>query len=77
MEKPLWNMLIIIYVVPNIIQKIMIKDEPNKNTECAVDGQLTEWFDVHVGIRHGCLLIPTVLLICNERTGQTRSNAIP
>ena len=33
-----------------------------ENTQCAVvvNGQLTEWFQVMVGVRQGCLLSPTL-----------------
>ena len=39
-----------------------------KNTECAVviNGQITEWFKVEVGVKQGCLLSPTLFNIFLE-----------
>jgi hypothetical protein len=61
----LWKMLRIIGVpdkVVNIIENLY------SNTECAVviNGKLTEWFSVSVGVRQGCLLSPTLFNIFLE-----------
>ena len=42
---------------------IMIVKKMYDKTTCAVvlDGLLTEWFSVSVGVRLGCLLSPTLL----------------
>ena len=48
--------------IVNIINKLY------ENTECAVtiDGKLTEWFCVLIGLRQGCLLSPTLFNIFLE-----------
>ena len=55
-------MLLAIGVDPKIVR---IVEELYNNTECAVviDGQLTEWFEVHVGLRQGIFLSPTMFNI--------------
>ena len=64
-RKALWKMLLAIGVDPKIVR---IVEELYNNTECAVviDGQLTEWFEVHVGLRQGCLLSPTLFNVFLE-----------
>ena len=77
-RKALWKMLLAIGVDPKIVR---IVEELYNNTECAVviDGQLTEWFEVHVGLRQGCLLSPTLfnVFLEFERTERTRSSTRP
>ena len=58
-RKALWKMMRAIGVnsrIVNIIEKMYDK------TNCAVviDGHITEWFHVSVGVRQGCLLSPTL-----------------
>ena len=47
---------------------VRIVEELYNNTECAVvrDSQLTEWFEVHVGLGQGCLLSPSLFNIFLE-----------
>ena len=54
-----------INVDPKIVR---ILENLYNDTECAVviDGQLTAWFEVHVGLRQGCLLSPTLFNIFLE-----------
>ena len=64
-QKALWKMLRSIGVenrLVNIIEKLY--DE----TECAVviNGHITEWFKVTVGVRQGCLLSPILFNIFLE-----------
>ena len=58
-------MLLAIGVDPKIVR---IVKELYNNTECAVviDGQLTVCFEVHVGLRQGCLLSPTLFNVFLE-----------
>ena len=39
-----------------------------KDTECAIviDGHITEWFKVNIGVRQGCILSPTLFIIFLE-----------
>ena len=58
-RKTLWKMLRAIGVptkIVNIIEKIY------NNTKCTVvvNGHITEWFEVLVGVRQGCILSPTL-----------------
>ncbi len=64
-REALWKMLSTIGItkkIINIIKKIY------ENTECAitVDGKLTNWFSVLIGLRQGCLLSPTLFNIFLE-----------
>ena len=47
---------------------VNIIEELYKNTECAIviNGQLTEWFKVEVGVRQGCIMSPTLFNIFLE-----------
>ena len=58
-------MITAICVYPKIVRII---EALYNNTECAViiDGQLTDWFEVYVGLRQGCLLSPTLFNIFLE-----------
>ena len=61
----MWKMMKSIRIDPKIVRIIeSIYDE----TECAIviDGQLTEWFRVGIGVRQGCLLSPTLFNIFLE-----------
>ena len=64
-RKALWKMLRSIGVTPKIVRII---EAIYKNTECAVviNGRITEWFKVEVGVRQGCLLSPTLFNIFLE-----------
>ena len=64
-RKALWKMMLAIGVDPTVVYLI---EEMYKTTECAVtiNGQLTEWFEVNVGVRQGCLLSPTLFNIFLE-----------
>ena len=58
-RKALWQMMIAIGIDPEIIRII---ESIYTKTECAeaIDGQLTEWFVVKIGLRQGYLLSPTI-----------------
>ena len=64
-RRALWKMMTAIGVDPKIVRII---ETLYDNTKCAVviDGQLTEWFEVGVGLRQGCLLSPTLFNIFLE-----------
>ena len=64
-RKALWKMMIAIGIDPKIVRII---ESLYNETECAVviDGQLTEWFAVKIGLRQGCLLSPTLFNIFLE-----------
>ena len=58
-------MMTAIGVDPKIVRVI---EALYNNTECAVviDDQLTDWFEMRVGLRQGCLLSPTLFNIFLE-----------
>ena len=58
----LWKMMKSIGIDPKIVRII---EKLYQDTECAVviDGNLTKWFHVLVGVRQGCLLSPTLFNI--------------
>ena len=58
-RKALWKMLRAIGVNSSIVN--MIENMYNKTT-CAVivNGYMTDWFEVMIGVRQGCLLSPTL-----------------
>ena len=64
-RKALWKMMIAIGIDPKIVRVV---EALYDDTECAVviDGQLTEWFSVDIGVRQGCLLSPTMFNIFLE-----------
>ncbi len=64
-RKALWKMMIAIGIDPKIVRII---ESLYNDTECAVviDGQLTQWFAVKIGLRQGCLLSPTLFNIFLE-----------
>ena len=64
-RKALWKMLAHIGIDKKIIK---ILERLYENSTCAVtiDGKLTEWFSVLVGVRQGCLLSPTLFNIFLE-----------
>ena len=64
-RNALWKMLRAIGVDGKIIN---IVEELYKNTKCAVtiNGQITNWFNVKVGVRQGCLLSPVFFNIFLE-----------
>ena len=64
-RNALWKMLEGIGVNPKIINIIKYIYE---NTQCAVmiDGNLTDWFSVLVGVRQGCILSPMLFNIFLE-----------
>ena len=64
-RKALWKMLAHIGIDRKIIN---ILERLYENSKCAVtiDGKLTEWFSVLVGVRQGCLLSPTLFNIFLE-----------
>ena len=64
-RKVLWKMLAHIGIDKKIIK---ILERLYENSKCAVtiDGKLTEWFSVLVGVRQGCLLSPTLFNIFLE-----------
>ena len=61
-RKALWKMMRSIGIDQKIIRII---ENLYKDTECAVviEGNLTNWFNVRVGVRQGCLLSPTLFNI--------------
>ena len=64
-REALWKMLRAIGIsskIVNIIKNLYL------DTKCAVviDGQITDWFSVNVGVRQGCLLSPTLFNIFLE-----------
>ena len=64
-RKALWRMMIAIGVdtkIVNIIEALY------KDTECAIviDGHITEWFKVNIGVRQACILSPTLFNIFLE-----------
>ena len=65
-RKALWKMLLSIGVDQNIVSII---EKLYDDTECAVviDGQITEWFSVEVGLRQGCLLSPVLFNLFLEQ----------
>jgi len=64
-RKALWKMLRQIGVNTRIVN---ILEYMYNATECTVriDGNLTEWFKVEVGVRQGCILSPTLFNIFLE-----------
>lgn len=64
-RKALWKMLRSIGVDQNIVAII---EDMYDRTECAIqiDGKLTEWFSVNVGVRQGCILSPTLFNVFLE-----------
>ena len=64
-RKALWKMMLAIGVDAKIVRII---EALYDDTECAVviDGQLTDWFCVKIGLRQGCLLSPTLFNIFLE-----------
>jgi len=64
-RKALWKMMLAIGVDPKLVRII---ESLYNDTECAVviDGNLTEWFKVEIGLRQGCLLSPTLFNIFLE-----------
>ena len=64
-RKALWKMMRSIGINSKIVT---ILEELYENSTCAViiSGQLTEWFNVNVGVRQGCLLSPVLFNIFLE-----------
>ena len=64
-RKAFWKILAHIGINKKIIK---ILEKLYENSKCAVtiDGKLTEWFSVLVGVRQGCLLSPTLFNIFLE-----------
>lgn len=64
-RKALWKMLKKIGVDPRTVNLI---EYMYKNTQCAVviDGTITDWFAVEVGVRQGCILSPVLFNIFLE-----------
>ena len=58
-REALWKMMKATGINPKIIN---IVRNMYDNTQCSVviDGHLTEWFEVTVGVRQGCILSPTL-----------------
>ena len=58
-REALWKMLLAIGVSTNIVNIVKTMYD---NTTCSVivNGRLTEWFKVTIGVRQGCLLSPTL-----------------
>ena len=61
-RKALWKMMISFGIDEKIVRII---ENLYKDTECAVviDGNITQWFSVKVGVRQGCLLSPNLFNI--------------
>ena len=58
-REALWKMLLAIGVSTNIVN--IVKTMYDKTTcSVIVNGRLTEWFKVTIGVRQGCLLSPTL-----------------
>ena len=64
-REALWKMLKSIGIHSKIVDVIKSMYD---NSECAltIDGNLTSWFKVNVGVRQGCLLSPTLFNIFLE-----------
>ena len=64
-RKALWKMLRSIGISHKIVDIIEYMYD---HTECSVqiDGKLTEWFPVTIGVRQGCILSPTLFNIFLE-----------
>ena len=64
-REALWKMLKSIGIHPKLVD--IIKNMYD-NSECAItiDGNLTSWFKVNVGVRQGCLLSPTLFNVFLE-----------
>lgn len=64
-REALWKMLEVIGVSEKLIKVVMSMYD---NTEAAVivEGKLTEWFTVSVGVRQGCILSPFLFNIFLE-----------
>ena len=58
-REALWKMLLAIEVPSNVVNTIKKMYE---NTKCSIiiNGRLTDWFKVTIGVRQGCLLSPTL-----------------
>ena len=58
-REALWKMLMAVGVPLRIVNTVKKMYE---DTQCAVvvNGKLTEWFQVTIGVRQGCLLSPTL-----------------
>ena len=58
-REALWKMMLAIGV-PSIIVNTIQKMYENTNCAVLVNGRLTDWFKVTIGVRQGCLLSPTL-----------------
>ena len=58
-RKALWKMLIKIGISQKLVNTIKYMYD---NTKCAItiDNTLTEWFEVRINVRQGCILSPTL-----------------